>query len=611
MAETIGNKVNIVYDSTNDSALARIENGDIVFNEDGGLYAHGQQYIPEDAKFTDTLPMWNVLDGATGGGGGGTPSGNDGYYTASQVDRLLANKLTQQDLVLSPTYGPSTLSNTDLNPTGGDTFEGAIAKIHKTINDNEIIIATALTDLNNRIVSGEGGSAAGGASVQIIEMTGTYVPNYNYSGNDYGGQFEEIYDLDFVDEAEAAEILSSYIEEVSNVIVILKLSQQEQSPQNVNALNSTRSVSVNNTLSIVFNISFTNAVGNYIPMRSSSKTFVCVANTISRTFQFNISLSSDGTTVSAPQYVTISESSSNGMKMIVAIPTGNNAVFTYTDNLIDGNYTYMSHDEAHMRITMNGCMLYMPSGLSSGFPKFYYVFDSSTPSGYAHFALSSYSADGNDDLAVDILAMRFNNSTQNFDRFELLTYPIGGGEQGIQGIQGIKGDTVTGPKGATGVTGLTVTGPQGATGPRGATGPNGLTVTGPQGATGPRGATGVTGLTVTGPRGATGPQGATGPRGATGVTGLQGANGATVTGPKGATGVTGLQGPQGNTVTGLQGVQGIAGTTIPSVTSSDNGKVLGVVNGQVAWITPITIYTGSGAPSNSIGNNGDIYLQTN
>lgn len=49
---------------------------------------------------------------------------------------------------------------------------------------------------------------------------------------------------------------------------------------------------------------------------------------------------------------------------------------------------------------------------------------------------------------------------------------------------------------------------------------------------------------------------------------------------------------------------------IPAPTASDNGKILGVVNGAFAWITPTTIYTGSGTPSSSQGNNGDIYLQT-
>ena len=49
---------------------------------------------------------------------------------------------------------------------------------------------------------------------------------------------------------------------------------------------------------------------------------------------------------------------------------------------------------------------------------------------------------------------------------------------------------------------------------------------------------------------------------------------------------------------------------LPTVTSSDNGKVLMVVNGAWAVVDPIRIYGGSEEPSNQNGNNGDIYLQS-
>lgn len=52
------------------------------------------------------------------------------------------------------------------------------------------------------------------------------------------------------------------------------------------------------------------------------------------------------------------------------------------------------------------------------------------------------------------------------------------------------------------------------------------------------------------------------------------------------------------------------GSGLPSVTSQDNGKILQVVNGQWALVTPSTIYTGQGAPDNLLGIDGDIYLQT-
>ena len=49
---------------------------------------------------------------------------------------------------------------------------------------------------------------------------------------------------------------------------------------------------------------------------------------------------------------------------------------------------------------------------------------------------------------------------------------------------------------------------------------------------------------------------------------------------------------------------------VPAVTASDNLKVLQVVNGAWVVTTPTIVYSGNGTPSNSLGNNGDIYLQT-
>lgn len=63
----------------------------------------------------------------------------------------------------------------------------------------------------------------------------------------------------------------------------------------------------------------------------------------------------------------------------------------------------------------------------------------------------------------------------------------------------------------------------------------------------------------------------------------------------------------GQTITGTGNVE-ISG--LPTVTAADNGKILMVVNGAWALVTPSTIYTGSGTPSSSQGNDGDIYLET-
>lgn len=49
---------------------------------------------------------------------------------------------------------------------------------------------------------------------------------------------------------------------------------------------------------------------------------------------------------------------------------------------------------------------------------------------------------------------------------------------------------------------------------------------------------------------------------------------------------------------------------LPDYNSTNNGQFLGVVNGSLEWVTPITIYTGTSSPDASTGNNGDIYIQT-
>lgn len=49
---------------------------------------------------------------------------------------------------------------------------------------------------------------------------------------------------------------------------------------------------------------------------------------------------------------------------------------------------------------------------------------------------------------------------------------------------------------------------------------------------------------------------------------------------------------------------------LPNVTASDNGKVMRVSSGAWALSTPITLRTGTGAPSASLGNVGDVYVKT-
>ena len=48
---------------------------------------------------------------------------------------------------------------------------------------------------------------------------------------------------------------------------------------------------------------------------------------------------------------------------------------------------------------------------------------------------------------------------------------------------------------------------------------------------------------------------------------------------------------------------------LPTVSSTDNGKVLQVVNGVWSLVSPVTMYSGTGTPNNTQGNNGDLYMQ--
>ena len=50
--------------------------------------------------------------------------------------------------------------------------------------------------------------------------------------------------------------------------------------------------------------------------------------------------------------------------------------------------------------------------------------------------------------------------------------------------------------------------------------------------------------------------------------------------------------------------------SVPTVTSSDNNKVMMVSSGSWAAVKPVTIYSGTSAPLSNTGANGDIYIQT-
>ncbi len=189
--------------------------------------------------------------------------------------------------------------------------------------------------------------------------------------------------------------------------------------------------------------------------------------------------------------------------------------------------------------------------------------------------------------------------------YSLLAAAGATGATGAQGAEGAQGPTgALGPKGEIGPAGeVGASGATGATGVTGPTGPTGATgAAGPQGEAGPTGATGVTGMT--GATGATGTTGATGPTGATGSTGAQGDAGPTgVTGATGSTGPTGATGAEGaaSTIAGPQGATGDAGPAGPTGPTGPTGATGASGNSTLS---------GSGAPDNAVGNNGDFYVDT-
>ena len=87
-------------------------------------------------------------------------------------------------------------------------------------------------------------------------------------------------------------------------------------------------------------------------------------------------------------------------------------------------------------------------------------------------------------------------------------------------------------------------------------------------------------------------------------------SGHTITLTKGSTFLTSHQNIKTINNNSLVGTGNVSIDTLPTVTSSDNGKILQVVNGAWALVTPTAIYSGTSTPNNSTGNDGDLYLQT-
>lgn len=57
-------------------------------------------------------------------------------------------------------------------------------------------------------------------------------------------------------------------------------------------------------------------------------------------------------------------------------------------------------------------------------------------------------------------------------------------------------------------------------------------------------------------------------------------------------------------------IEPLEAKSLPVVNETLNGKILQVVNGVWTVVTPTAIYVGTTEPTNEIGADGDLYLQT-
>ena len=70
-----------------------------------------------------------------------------GKITVDQVEGI--------NNALSSEYAPSTDVNSALSLSGGDTYEVAFGKLEKAIEDNSLVVATSLNELNSRLTDVE------------------------------------------------------------------------------------------------------------------------------------------------------------------------------------------------------------------------------------------------------------------------------------------------------------------------------------------------------------------------------------------------------------------------------------------------------------------------
>lgn len=74
-------------------------------------------------------------------------------------------------------------------------------------------------------------------------------------------------------------------------------------------------------------------------------------------------------------------------------------------------------------------------------------------------------------------------------------------------------------------------------------------------------------------------------------------------------GATAYQKPSGN-IPKTDLATAVQNALLPSYSTGNNNQVLTIINGTPAWVSVASVYSGTSAPSNSLGTDGDIYIQT-
>lgn len=113
--------------------LFLVDKENVLLKDNTTEYTPNEDYNPATKKYVDdTLGNTIKTDGD-----GNSYLANDGTYKT----------ITISGSTLSEDYAPSDLVNEQLEPKPGDTIETAIGKLHKSILDNEEVVATAFSNI--------------------------------------------------------------------------------------------------------------------------------------------------------------------------------------------------------------------------------------------------------------------------------------------------------------------------------------------------------------------------------------------------------------------------------------------------------------------------------